>query len=228
MGDQCPYIQGDMCKLTQINIKEDGDFFKNTCSHPEYLKNCPNLTRKVYAAKTYHFIGASRSCPYIYEDKCDLTKYHVCKKHKSFYDDTCCTSKYYDKCSYFCDKVITIKPNRYFKPAYRCPYLINEVCELRGINMYEKNRAFYRHNCINSNYHKNCPYYLEKIGKIKYKHYGKVSDCCDYKDGDWCRLRKIKIKDSCKEFYEYACCKKNYIKCCPHYVEAAYRKKLSD
>lgn len=178
-------------------------------------------TRKVYAKKTYYFIDPSECCPYLEDTRCTITGYDVCKKNKRFCKSTCCTSKHYDRCDYFKDKVKTIKENKHFKASYCCPYIEESVCKLREVNVYDKNRKFYSYTCTTTDYIKKCPYFHDKVSKIKCNKKLHVYDCCPYKEGDWCTIRKINMKEKCKDYYNYCCCKSNYIKCCPYYIEAA-------
>ena len=179
-----------------------------------------DIYRKVYAQKTYHFIKPAKCCPYLSDRHCDLRKFNVCDSDENYNKKICSTSRYYDKCTNFVAEVSTIKPNRYFKTSYHCPYLIGDTCELRKIRVSEKNRTLYHYTCKTTDYAKKCPYYIGKISKIKCKPPKKTGDCCPHKEDDWCKHRKVKVGSHCKKFYDHTCCKSNYTKCCPHYMES--------
>lgn len=176
--------------------------------------------RKVYAQKSYRFIEPAECCPYLSDRHCDLRKHNVCDSDNHHYKKNCCTSRYYDRCSNFVNEVRVIKPNRYFKTSYSCPYSLDGFCELRGVSVYEKNRTFYRHACSTTDYARKCPYYIGRISKIKCKTPKTIYGCCPYKEGDWCKVRKTKIKGRSGGFYDHACCKSNYVKSCPYFMEA--------
>lgn len=178
------------------------------------------FSRKVFVAKTYKFIYPSDCCPYRIGNECEITGIDICKKDKKFYDDHCCKSRYFDRCTYFRDKVIKIKKNKSFYASYCCPYLVGDVCELRNVDMRAKNRDFWYATCTKTDYIKKCPHFLDKVGRIRVKVQGGTFASCPYKDGDWCKIRNINMKDRCNAFYEYSCCKSNYGKCCPHYAES--------
>lgn len=177
--------------------------------------------RKVYAKKTYYFLEPAESCPYAEDTRCTVRGFDVCKKNKGFYESNCCTSKYYDRCSFFRDRVETIKENKYFKASYCCPYVEESVCKLREVDVYGKNNKYYRYTCTTTDYIRKCPYFHDRVSRIRCKKKLHHYDRCPYNDGDWCTVRNINMRETCTEYYYYCCRKSNYIKCCPYYIEAA-------
>lgn len=218
--DLCPYNIDGTCKLTQKRVQEDNAaFFDSVCTKSNYVLNCPNFTRKDYVSKTYRFIEPARCCPYLVDGECEIRGVKVREKNSSFYKSTCCNSSHYHKCSYFVDRIDKIKENRHFKAAYRCPYLAQGVCHLRKIYVYDKNRTYYQYVCSKTDYRKSCTHFLDKIGKLKCPIDVEIADRCPYSEGSRCTLRRMDMRDKCRELYDYCCCKPNYYRCCPYYVE---------
>lgn len=220
MADFCPYNLDGICKLTQEQMQTDKpEFYQTTCMSNNYVLQCPNFTRKDYAKKSYHFIEPSDKCPYLSGCDCELRGYDVCARNKSFYTSTCRTSRYHTDCSYYIDRVDDIKENRHFRATYRCPYLLGGICELRNVYMYDKHRSFYKRTCTTSNYLKKCPFFLEKIGKIKCPLKVSVMECCPRKNGVHCTVRNIDLRKKCPDLYNHCCSQDDYHYCCPYYVE---------
>lgn len=221
MADDFPRDLGPVSEVTRVKLPaKDGGFFR--------VGKGAYLPRKIYAAKTYKFIYPSDSCPYRVGFDCEVRGSNVYEKNKGFYTDTCCKSRYFKRCRHFADKVATIQENKYFKATYCCPYLVDDICEFRKVNMRRKNRDFYDSTCTKSEYIKKCPHFLEECCKIKVK--PKViiieSEYCPYLIGNRCKIRNIEVKNKCKDFFDYSCSKKKYDKCCPYYAKATSEQYL--
>ncbi|CCO08371.1 hypothetical protein [Desulforamulus hydrothermalis] len=178
-------------------------------------------TGKIYAQKTYYFVEPAVCCPYLEDSRCSLRDFDVAKKNRRFYQSSCCSSGYYDRCSMFRDKLKTIKENKYFKASYCCPYLESSVCRLRQVNIYDKNRKYYSYVCTTTDYLKKCPFFHDRVSRIKCRPPLSPDKCCPYLQDDYCRVRGSKIQDHCRDYYRHCCCKTNYHRCCPFYMEAA-------
>ncbi|MDO7789003.1 hypothetical protein [Desulforamulus aquiferis] len=214
----CPYLTGNTCELTNTPF-EDEALIQKICSTSDYAETCPHLTRKVYAAKTYTFISPSKSCPYCVGHHCEIRNVNIYQDNKKYYNDVCCTSKYSNRCSYYEYRVKPIKPNKYFHASCCCPYLKEDVCEVRRINMRHKNKLFYDNACSKADYIKRCPHFMERTCKIKIKKDTFTFKNCPVHEKDRCKKRDFCVKDKCKDFYHDTCSSTKYGRCCPHYME---------
>lgn len=174
--------------------------------------------RKVYATKT--FISASDSCPYCVGFYCEIRNINVYENSKSFYLEVCCTSRYTNRCSYFEYRISPIKPNKYFHASCCCPYMVQDVCEIRRVNVRHKNKVFHDRVCTKSDYIEKCPHFMERTCKIKIKPDSFTFKKCPVIETDHCKVRGFCIKERCHDFYNHTCRQPNYSRCCPHYMES--------
>lgn len=177
--------------------------------------------RKVYASKT--FINPSESCPYILGFNCEVRNVNVFEENPSFYREVCNSPRYIKRCTYFDYRISPITENKYFYASCCCPYLVEDICELRQVNMRLKNRVFYNTTCTKKDYLKKCTHFMERTCKIRVKPNTFKFVKCPAVKVDHCTIRGICVKERCKDFFNRTCCESNFIRCCPFFVESLNR-----